>query len=323
MKEYIELEEEKAQKHRKVFNWETAKYGKIWYDEDIHDLRSVDTEFSAITFNDEVSSEKHFLMNQRDARMSKSDLSTELILSPQHIDEFDLNGETSLLDYDEKEQNVLNFNNLFPFNVIHLDDLKSEKDNDDNEINIPLTPRKQRHPFLRYQGLEYTDADIADFKERRFAVGRKSGAHISGGQFVARLAEHFGLSTTEILGGLTVISSELLINYMGELVRLQICEQLGDTWAWVAMGPERQPDATVDGPKTVKDAPADDKGGQADPVPIKAPQQPPPPPPAPTRTMPQRMARLEEDVHEVHEALAEQRKRRVRRRTGEANTSKA
>ncbi|GKD06218.1 hypothetical protein Tco_1181192, partial [Tanacetum coccineum] len=58
MEEYIRLEEEKAQKHGKVFNWETAKYGQIWYDEDIHDLRSVEIEFPAIAFNDEVSSEK-------------------------------------------------------------------------------------------------------------------------------------------------------------------------------------------------------------------------------------------------------------------------
>ncbi|GKA41479.1 hypothetical protein Tco_0734072, partial [Tanacetum coccineum] len=45
---------------------------------------------------------------------------------------------------------------------------------------------------------------------RLFAVGRKSGAHISGGQFVARLADLFGLLTAEILGGLTVIALELL-----------------------------------------------------------------------------------------------------------------
>ncbi|GKC42312.1 hypothetical protein Tco_1060034 [Tanacetum coccineum] len=56
MEEYIRLEEEKARKRRKVFNWETAKYGKIWNDDDIHDLRSVETEFPAIAFNDEVSS---------------------------------------------------------------------------------------------------------------------------------------------------------------------------------------------------------------------------------------------------------------------------
>ncbi|GJW88288.1 hypothetical protein Tco_0163628, partial [Tanacetum coccineum] len=55
MEEYIRLEEEKAQKHGKVFDWETAKYGTIWYDEDIHDLRSVQTKFPAIAFNDEVS----------------------------------------------------------------------------------------------------------------------------------------------------------------------------------------------------------------------------------------------------------------------------
>nr|GEY32650.1 hypothetical protein [Tanacetum cinerariifolium] len=65
MEEYIRLEKEKAQKHDKVFNWETAKYGKIWYDEDIHNLRSVETEFPAIAFNNGVSSEKHFLVNPR------------------------------------------------------------------------------------------------------------------------------------------------------------------------------------------------------------------------------------------------------------------
>nr|GEV81622.1 hypothetical protein [Tanacetum cinerariifolium] len=58
MEEYIRFKEEKAQKHRKVFNWETAKYGKIWYDEDVHGLRSVEIKFLAIAFNDRISSEK-------------------------------------------------------------------------------------------------------------------------------------------------------------------------------------------------------------------------------------------------------------------------
>nr|GEU39432.1 hypothetical protein [Tanacetum cinerariifolium] len=58
MEEYIRIEEEKAHRHGKVYNWETTKYGKIWYDEDIHGLRSVETEFPAIVFNDELSSEK-------------------------------------------------------------------------------------------------------------------------------------------------------------------------------------------------------------------------------------------------------------------------
>nr|GEZ54182.1 hypothetical protein [Tanacetum cinerariifolium] len=55
---YGRLEEEKARRHGKVYNWETAKYGKILYDEDVHDLRSVETEFPAIVFNDKLTSEE-------------------------------------------------------------------------------------------------------------------------------------------------------------------------------------------------------------------------------------------------------------------------
>ncbi|GJV68361.1 hypothetical protein Tco_1483870 [Tanacetum coccineum] len=46
---------------------------------------------------------------------------------------------------------------------------------------------------------------------RLFAAGRKSGALISRGQFVARLAKYFGLLTEERLRGLTVIAPELRI----------------------------------------------------------------------------------------------------------------
>ncbi|GJT91833.1 hypothetical protein Tco_1080678 [Tanacetum coccineum] len=128
---------------------------------------------------------------------------------------------------------------------------------------------------------------------RRFATGRKSGAHISGGQFMARLAEHFGLLTMEILGGLTVIALVLPIIDMGELVRLQICMEVNDTWAWVAIGPERQPDTVAGAPAVAEDAPATNEGDQAIPAPVQAPQQPPPPP---ARTMPHRLGRLEEEV---------------------------
>ncbi|GJT94365.1 hypothetical protein Tco_1089883 [Tanacetum coccineum] len=345
MKEYIKLEEEKAHRRGRVFNWETATYGKIRVDDDLHDLRSVEAEFPAIVIDDafapqdalpfksQVStpanneidfrisfdesededyviicdknsfSYKMIFVNNlktdsendnekagiptflppkptisyvddldffkdfenefptivyNDAQTSKSDYLTEQTLSPQHNNESDLNNETSLSEYDEVGQNVLYFNDLFPFNVIHPDDLKSDEDNDNNETDIiqslegnlnthrsnmlmetshdkidkifdeesfvlelnvnivtwiylfngmllcfimnlyvsfgipfdpkryykdgdcaimlrrprsirhmaPLPPREQRHPFLRYQGLEYTDADIADFEKR-------------------------------------------------------------------------------------------------------------------------------------------------------------
>ncbi|GKF05758.1 hypothetical protein Tco_0036426, partial [Tanacetum coccineum] len=221
MEEYIRLEEEKAHRHGKVYNWETATYGKIWYDEDVHDLRSVETEFSTIVLNDALTSEvtlscepmvsslndeidfrvsfdnsddedytvifyknsfsyKKISTNDlktdsendnekvmpslpspkpkiscfddldffkdfenefpaivyNNAQTSKSDLLTEPILNPQHIDEFNLKDETSLSECDEQEQNVLNFNDLFPFNIIYPNDSKSNKDNDDDKVDI-------------------------------------------------------------------------------------------------------------------------------------------------------------------------------------------
>nr|GEY25152.1 hypothetical protein [Tanacetum cinerariifolium] len=57
---------------------------------------------------------------------------------------------------------------------------------------------------------------------------------------VCCLAEHFGLLTKERLQGLNVIVRDLLVIDMAELVRMQICVELDDTWAWVPSGSERQ-----------------------------------------------------------------------------------
>ncbi|GJW24389.1 hypothetical protein Tco_0038200 [Tanacetum coccineum] len=56
---------------------------------------------------------------------------------------------------------------------------------------------------------------------RRFTAGRKSGAHISRGQFVALLAKHYGVLTEDRLRGLTVTAPILSIIDMAELVRLE------------------------------------------------------------------------------------------------------
>ncbi|GJX88939.1 hypothetical protein Tco_0340953 [Tanacetum coccineum] len=222
MEEYIRLEEEKAHKRGKVFNWQTATYGKIKVDDDLHNLSSVEAEFPAIVINDAVAPqdelqcksqvstpvndeidfrisfdepddedytilfdknsfsykmisvndlktdsendyekvmpsipspepaiscfddldyfknfEKEFpAIVYNDAQTSKLNFLTEPTLSPHHIDEFNLKDETSLSECDEEEQNVLNFNDLFPFNVVYPDDLKSDKDNDNDKIDI-------------------------------------------------------------------------------------------------------------------------------------------------------------------------------------------
>ncbi|GJY14061.1 hypothetical protein Tco_0383370 [Tanacetum coccineum] len=52
MEEYFIIEEEKARKRGKVFNWQTATYGKIRIDDDLHDFSSLEAEFPAIVIND-------------------------------------------------------------------------------------------------------------------------------------------------------------------------------------------------------------------------------------------------------------------------------
>ncbi|GJX86315.1 hypothetical protein Tco_0337089 [Tanacetum coccineum] len=127
MEEYIRLEEEKAQKCGKVFNWETAKYGKICCFDDLDFFKDFENEFPAIVYND--------------ALTSKIDFLTEPTISPQHIDEFNLKNEISLSECDEEEQNVLNVNVLFPFNVIYPNDSKSDKDNNDDKVDIKHSSR--------------------------------------------------------------------------------------------------------------------------------------------------------------------------------------
>ncbi|GKE58464.1 hypothetical protein Tco_1497649 [Tanacetum coccineum] len=133
----------------------------------------------------------------------------------------------------------------------------------------------------------------------RYAEGRKSGSRLFGGHFIGCLAAHFGLVSDEGLRGLLVITRELPMIDLHEFVRLNICERLGDMWAWVALGPKRQADAVVGAPKAAGDAPAVDEGASADPTPMQAPQL----PHADLRTMPQRIVRLKEEVHELQGSI--------------------
>ncbi|GJV90020.1 hypothetical protein Tco_1533958 [Tanacetum coccineum] len=121
---------------------------------------------------------------------------------------------------------------------------------------------------------------------------RKSSARLSGGHFIGRLAHHFGMVSDDGLRGLSVLAYELSLIDMGELVKLNICMEIGDDWAWVAPGPKRQQVGAAGAPE---DAPAVDEGAQADLAPVQAPQ-PPPPAPAAGRPMPQGLWRLKEEI---------------------------
>ncbi|GJU98903.1 hypothetical protein Tco_1328174 [Tanacetum coccineum] len=88
----------------------------VGYFNDFDYFKYFEKEFPAIAYNDALT----------------SNISPEPTVSPQHIGEFD---ETSLSECDYEGQNVIYFNDLFPFNVIYPDDLP-DKDNDNDKINI-------------------------------------------------------------------------------------------------------------------------------------------------------------------------------------------
>ncbi|GJV77067.1 hypothetical protein Tco_1508651 [Tanacetum coccineum] len=136
-----------------------------------------------------------------------------------------------------------------------------------------------------------------------FALGLHTGEEIEFLSFDRYWAKSRSQAPEKVLEGLTIIAPELLIIDMAELVMLQICMDIDDTWAWVAIGLERQPNAMVGTPGVAQDALAVNEGIQADPTPVQAPT---PLPPAAGRTMPQRMARLDEDVHEIRGELTKQ-----------------
>ncbi|GJR46796.1 hypothetical protein Tco_1314899 [Tanacetum coccineum] len=208
MEEYIRLKEEKARRHGRTFNWQTATFEKVknYKDEDACSI-DFETEFPAIVFDNTLtttSSEpmvysgndnnnipfspnatvdyfndldyfKDFknefpAIVYNDDLTSKSDLEIKPLVSSERIDEFNSNGETSLSEYDK--ENDSHFNDLF--NIYHPDDSKSEKDNDDNNIDIIqssedmtlLPAADQRHPWLRYQIEEYTEGIRHSYEQR-------------------------------------------------------------------------------------------------------------------------------------------------------------
>ncbi|GJR92263.1 hypothetical protein Tco_0264437 [Tanacetum coccineum] len=414
MEEYIRLEEEKARRNGKVYNWETATYGRIWDDDEVHNLRSVETEFPGIVFDDTFT--------------SQAALSCEPTVSSLNNNEIDFR--ISFDESDDEDYTVIFDKNSFSYKIISVDNLKTDSENDNDKVNMPslpspeptvkwvemgipfsfltaeairhmaLPPRDQRHQYLRFEGLEYTDADIMDFEERlgriysirihrmlvldfeslpaimseRFSEAfmdidaeaeemETAGFDLYLAESVRQIFDKGNLSAywrgissegdflgtppsythikdpilrlchrliacsitrrsqapekvtvTDLfyLRGMDVGSvniPNLLARYlrmfasgrkrgamifgdlpmidMAELVRLQICEELDDTWAWVAPGPERQQVAADGALEVSEDEPVVDEGALAVPAPIQAPQ--PPPAVGPSKTMAQRL----------------------------------
>ncbi|GJU78472.1 hypothetical protein Tco_1275542 [Tanacetum coccineum] len=124
MKEYIKLEKEKARRRGRVFNWETATYGKIRVDNDLHDLRYVEAKFPAIVINDTFA--------PQDALPCESQVSTPV------NDEIDFR--ISFDKFDNEDYAIIWDKNSFSYKMISVNNLKMDSENDNEKAGIPSFP---------------------------------------------------------------------------------------------------------------------------------------------------------------------------------------
>ncbi|GKA51425.1 hypothetical protein Tco_0744621 [Tanacetum coccineum] len=199
-------------------------------------------------------------------------------------------------------------------------------------IDMALPPRDPRHQYLRFEGLEYTNADITDFEERlsriysrgihrmlvldfeslpammseRFTSrmlmehrddqGQKSARYISDkgdlsaywrrisfkGNFLGTPPSYTHIRDPILRMDLLVQSTSFIF-LLAKLVRLQICEELDNTWASVSPVMESSRLAMMVALEVTEDAHVVDEGALAVPAPVQAPL--PPPADGPARTM--------------------------------------
>ncbi|GJX87498.1 hypothetical protein Tco_0339512 [Tanacetum coccineum] len=104
-------------------------YGKIWYDKDIHNLISIETEFPAIVFNDTLT--------------SKVELSCKPLVSP--LNDNKINFRISFDKSDDEDYMVIYDKNSFSYKIISVNDLKMDSKNDDDKVNMPsfLSPKPE------------------------------------------------------------------------------------------------------------------------------------------------------------------------------------
>ncbi|GJW70481.1 hypothetical protein Tco_0127398 [Tanacetum coccineum] len=239
IEEYIKLQAEKSQRRGQMFNWETATYSKIYCD-NLYFFTDFEVDFPAIVYNDALA------LNENVGEIYGRGV--------HRVHVFDFGGSTAkmaeglsvrmLMEHrDVQGQSVFTSRGwrwLFEIRGL-LRGISSERHflgsaPSYTAIRDPMlrlchrliacsiagrsqAPEKVTSTDLFYlRGMDVRSVNIPYLLARylrRFASGKKRGAMISRGQF------------------------------------LKICDELDNTSAWVALRPERQPDAVAEAPKDV------------------------------------------------------------------------
>ncbi|GJY48671.1 hypothetical protein Tco_0438627 [Tanacetum coccineum] len=122
MEEYIQLMANKAHKRGQMFDWETATYGKIYDEIDL--FKYFEADFPAIVYNDALAYDPK--------------VSSEPTVSPHNAIKADFDFTISFSESDDEDYTFIYDKNSSSYNLISVNDLKSDTGNDIDEINVKL-----------------------------------------------------------------------------------------------------------------------------------------------------------------------------------------
>nr|GEX02664.1 hypothetical protein [Tanacetum cinerariifolium] len=164
---------------------------------------------------------------------SDAALSCKPMVSPLNNNEIDF--KISFDKSEDEDYMVIFDENSFSYKIISIDKLKTDSKNDNDKVNMPSSPSQE--PMIGYiDGLDF----FKDFENEFPAIDYNDDLK---GQAPEK-----------------VTSFDLF--YLRSMDRGTANVMVGDTWAWVALGPERQPDAVAGTPRSAEDAAAADKAAQ-------------------------------------------------------------
>nr|GEU89840.1 hypothetical protein [Tanacetum cinerariifolium] len=261
-----------------MFNWETATYGKIRYHKDINFFKDFETNFPAIIFDDPLGTD-HKILSEPTERLERMH---DRLVHRVHVLDFDtlIKEMRGALDY------------------------RLRMEHSDAHGQVVFTSHGWRRLF-ETRGLLVQELILEFFSMFRIAEGILDP--VAAGTLqdpLMRLCNRLTMFSIagrsqapekERLQGLIVVVHDLPMIDMDELVRGYL--GLGSTWTREAAG--------CCGEVAKADQRIPKKGVQVDPTPVHAPQSPKTTPT--TRTMQQRMVRLDEEVRGVRKSLREQR----------------
>ncbi|GJT15176.1 hypothetical protein Tco_0873882 [Tanacetum coccineum] len=274
MIQYIRPQTKNAQRHGQTFNWETATYDKV-YCEDFNSFMEFEADFPAIVYNDALTSNENVLSKPTVNRVHVLDFARLTEEMRQTL--ADRLRMVYTGDDGQELFTIYAWRRLFEIRGPLLGEarrrmtwrqfildlgLHTSKEMTEDRFEAYCISSRGHAPkkvtgidlfYLRSmdQGTTNVPYLLAQYLFRH-AEGRKSRAMMSVRYFIRRLVDHFGLVSDEGLMGLSVITRVLPMINLYELVKLNIYVRLGDTWAWVAQGLERQQVAAAGAPEVAE-----------------------------------------------------------------------